>query len=515
MSSIGLDYRVAAAGNTRALLLGAMFAIASLLPNSEAHAQAGALVNLPGSNDAQADMANSVDWTCPGLVANGANNTVDQNELLNICTNMIVDYFKLNPEPGNDVFDFLDSNGDGLLTSDDDNIQTFPGFGLDEQGLNNALQAMAGEELQAAQSRLAEVRDIQSETIFSRISAIRSGQAGPGISLAGLSLDVGTAKHSLYDLAFLDADRHQIIPAAWLNDETWSRLGVFLSGGLKIGDKDDTDQSDGFDFTGLSFTAGMDYRITDAFVVGGAFGYSRFDADVDETARSPGGQELNSDGYILSAFATYSFDTGFFVDGAVSFGRDDYESTRRVVIPSSTSAASVNSTAEGDFDGTHYGFAVNLGYELSYQGFAITPTAKVNYLNADFDGFTESGASGLNLRVDDFDLESLRGHLGIEATYPISTDQGVLLPGVRVEYVHEFEDDNEGAQVVFDNALPATARAVYNITTEGVDEDYGIVGASLTSVGEGGLSAFLEYSTVVALEDFDVHQFNVGIRWEF
>ncbi len=515
MPTIGLNFRASLAGNLRTLSLAGMLVSAILVPRSEVFAQAGALVNLTGSNDAQSDMARSVDWTCPDLVGNLPNNTDDQNELLGVCTNMIVDYFILNPEPGNGVFNFLDSNGDGVLTSADENIQAFPGFGLDEQGLNNALQSMAGEELQAAQSRLAEVRDVQSQTIFSRLAAIRAGQTGGGINLAGLNLEVGEAKHSLYDLALLDADQYEIIPAAWLNDETWSRLGIFLSGGLKVGDKEDTNQSDGFDFSSLSITAGMDYRLTDDFVVGGAFGFSQFDADVDETERSQGGQELSSDGYVISAFASYSLDSGFFADGAASFGQDDYDSTRRIVIPSTTSAAGIDSTAEGDFEGTHYSLTANLGYELAYQGFAITPTAKLDYVNADFDGFTEAGAGGLNLSFNDFDLESLRSHLGVEAAFPISTDQGVLVPSVRAEYVHEFENENDGAQVVFNNALATTARAVYNISSEGVDEDYGIIGASLTAVGEGGMSAFIDYSTVVALDNFDVHQINAGFRWEF
>ncbi len=218
---------------------------------------------------------------------------------------------------------------------------------------------------------------------------------------------------------------------------------------------------------------------------------------------------------MISAFASYSLDSGLSIDGVASFGQDDYDSTRRIVIDSATSAAAVDSTAEGDFKSTHYGLGANLGYELSYQGFAITPTAKIDYVNADFDGFTETGAGGLNLAVNDFDLESLRGHLGIEASYPISTDDGVLVPGLRFEYVHEFENENSGAQVVFDNALPASTNAIYNISTEGVDQDYGIIGASLTAVGEGGMSAFIEYSTVVALDNFDVHQLNAGFRWEF
>lgn len=229
MSTIGLDFRVAAAGNVKALVLGGMAASLAILLSSEAFSQdaADALIDLDG-NDAQEDAARLVDDTCPELVPgfiDGSLSTAGQ-QLVNVCSNMIVDQLRLSGSDP-DFLAFLEGQG-------------FTGYGLDAEGLNNALQGLNGKEIQAAQSRVGEVRAGQTQGIFSRLAAIRSGKVGGGISVAGLNLEASDQIYAAFDLTSLDHDRYEILPAAWLEDETWSKLGLFVTGGLTFGDKDTT-----------------------------------------------------------------------------------------------------------------------------------------------------------------------------------------------------------------------------------------------------------------------------------
>lgn len=467
-----------------------------LLACPYANAQnAEVLIGLGNQNDAQSRMAFSIDNVCPTIAGIEDDAGTAQDRLAAFCSNMV-------------------GNGGAVLGNDDLVDALGPGFGLDETGLNNALQAVNGEEILAAQSRIGEIRNEQNTNIGTRLSAIRSGLSSRGISLAALSLQADGQNYTPVDLALAQPDQLEIIPAAWLDDEHWSKLGIFVAGSITIGDKDDTGQSDGFDFNSLALTVGADYQVTDTFVAGGAIGFSRFESDVNETARSTDGEELDSLGYTLSLFASQSWETGTFIDGVVSYGNENYDSVRRIVIDSDNPDVDpIDETANGDFDAQHYGAAVNLGHQIQIDAWSVTPVARLEYTKADFDGFTEVGADFLNLTFDDFDAESLRSNIGFEATYSISTDQGVYLPALRAEYVHEFLNDDDGARVAY--AADSTGLSQVTLVNEDVDRDYGIIGASITAQGTGGMSAFVDYSTFVALDDFDIHQIRAGVRWEF
>ena len=56
---------------------------------------------------------------------------------------------------------------------------------------------------------------------------------------------------------------------------------------------------------------------------------------------------------------------------------------------------------------------------------------------------------------------------------------------------------------------------ISGITSDEIDEDYGVVGASVAAQLAGGWAAFVDYATPVGLDDFTVHQVNLGFRMEF
>lgn len=444
-----------------------------------------ALHTLPGQNDPQDDMARAIEQTCPFL--NPESPDPDTARLKSVCDDMIGA-----------------AQGEDPPTDD----------------LNASLQSLNGEELQTPDQQITEIRDTQLGNVLGRLEALRTGAAGPGLSVAGLSVEAGDAillATGDRRLLFADGDGLRMsgqggdaVLAGQGGDLAGGRLGLFLTGSFKFGDKDDTDELEGYDFHTSGVTAGADYRLTDQLVFGGAFGYSRFDADFDDTEDSPGGQELESNSYLFSLFGTYFLDNGFFIDGIATVGYGDYESTRRVVVPMATPA--VDEEAEGDFDAWQYGAAANVGYDTFVGPVRLTPRAQLEYLHADIDGFTEDGVEGLNLEFDDQDVDSLVIRPGVEAAYPISLDFGVISPYVWAEYIHEFLDDDDGVEVRF--AADPTNLSAFEITTQGQDQNYGAVGAGVTATLRGGLSLFAGYETLVGLDDFDVHRISVGLRKE-
>jgi outer membrane lipase/esterase len=381
----------------------------------------------------------------------------------------------------------------------------------DDEQRDSVFQSLNGEEVQAAQQQLGEISDAQIDNISTRLSAVRAGTARAGLSFAGLSILNGERV-----LALDDPQDVQIVPAQFEESDFLSRLGIFVTGEVTFGDKDSSGEVEGYDFDTEGLTVGADWRFTDNLVAGVAVGYSRFNADFDESDDSLEGQELESDAVQFSLFSSYYFTDQLFVDGIASFGWHFYDSERRILVPSAADPATlIETSANGDFDANHYGFAINGGYTFRRFGANLTPIARLEYLRAEIDGFTEKQDSpeAIELTFDDHNVDSLTLNLGLEADYPISTAFGVISPNVRAEAVHEFLGNEDGVLVRY--AADPTQLSEFEVSNEGDDDYYGILGAGVAATLQGGWAAFVDYHTYVGLSNFDIHTVNAGLRLEF
>jgi len=457
-----------------ATVAGLIAVAAALAAAPQAHAQ-GTGLPAPGTqNAAQLDMARSLDRMCPLLPNQGTSET---ERLGATCSNIVIQNMQGN---------------------------------LDPELLGGVLQSLNGEELQAAQQQVGEISDVQIGNITARLSAIRAGLAGPGLSVAGLNVLNGGRV-----LALDDSKDLQIVPAQFGDDGFLSRLGIFATGNITFGDKDSTGELEGFDFDTEGVTIGADYRLTDSLVLGAAVGYSRFNAEFDESIDSPNGQELDSDAVQFSLFGSFYPTDQLFVDAIASVGWHFYDSERQILAPPPVlgDPGLVRSSAKGDFDAIHYGVAANVGYTIQLLGANVTPIARLEYLRAEIDGFTEDSPAAIELEFDDSDAESLPLNVGIEADYPISTQFGIIAPNVRAEYVHDFLDNDDGVLVRY--AADTTQLSEFEVSTENKDQDYGILGAGLATTFPAGWAAFVDYHTFVGLTNFTIHAVNVGFRKEF
>jgi outer membrane autotransporter protein len=462
------------------------------------------LERLPNQNAAQRDMSRSIDRVCPKLVlrrpASGTpdRRSPDEIELQETCTRM---------------------RGTARLALETNNPN------LAEQ-TNSAVQSIHGEEMQAAQEQIG---DIQASNISGRLEAIRTGAVGRGFSIAGLPFGAGGPLASVHDyggysggplVASAAAEAAAMTLAQGEEGGPWfGPWGVFLTGSVAFGDKDATGTVDGFDFVLPGVTAGVDYQVSKNLVVGGAFGFSHFDADFDASPRSPAGQSLDTNSYSLSIFGSYFIKERFFVEGIASLGYSGYDSTRRVEIPSQMGAAPINTTANGDSDAIQYSLAANVGYQYTFYGVELQPVARLRYLAAEIDGFTETGAPGLNLEYGDQDVESFTTRVGLQASYAIDTRIGVVVPYVRGEYVHEFLNDDDGAQVHYAAdpffATDLAGSSAFVITTEDPDRNYGDLGVGVALTLPDGWVTFLDYAAVVGFADFAIHTVAAGFRKDF
>jgi uncharacterized protein with beta-barrel porin domain len=472
-----------------AVTAGAAIGLSQPAPG-EAQQAPGNLFNSASQNSAQASMASSIGRFCPS--PNFVPSTGAERGLKTIC--------------------------DGMAGND-----SASGNQLPQDQLNGATQTINGEEVQAMQQQVGDVQATQVANITARMDAIRAGLATPGLSFAGLTLDddeqILTAG---YDDALAGGGDPLVGEGGTLTAPIWDKLGVFVTGAGRFGDKSNSGKVTGYDFYATGVTAGADYRVSDDFAAGAAVGYSYYKVDFDKNQNNASDQDLDSNSVIFSFFGTFfpNRDSlvpleGLFLDGFASFGWSFFDMSRHIIIPSNnpTVVLPVDEKANSDTTAFQYGFGGDLGYEFNVRQFTITPVARVQYVKADVDSYEESGASPVNLKVGSQDAKSLTTNLGASLGYAFSTQYGVLEPTIRAEYVHEFENDEDGARIRY--ASDPTGLSAFNVVTQGANSNYGIVGAALTGTLAGGWSAFTDFETVVGLGGFDIYTFRAGFRKEF
>ncbi len=294
------------------------------------------------------------------------------------------------------------------------------------------------------------------------------------------------------------------------------RLGAFLNGSFTTGDKDSTDFEPGFDFDSWGLTAGVDYRLMENLVLGLALGYSDTETDLDDSAG-----DVDADGYALSLYGIYNLEA-LYIDAIATYGQQDYETVRRVRY---TVDVPVNQTFLGDSDSDEYALSLGAGYDFNRSGFTYGPYLQFNYLNTEIDGYTERPArlnpdpgSGLALAFDDQDIESFTSVVGGQASYAVGTGFGVLRPHVRLDWEHEYSNDQRLIKARFLNVPDDPAAIVNNrilIPTEDPDRDFFNLGLGVSATFPRGIMAFVDYATILGLEDIDLHQIAGGLRLEF
>ena len=471
--------------------VGATAGLAFGLAASVAQAQvvnqpsAPSLTQIPGLTDAQQPMASAIANVCP-TIATPSNQpflSADTLDLANVCTRMV-------------------QNGNAVTGA----AGTANSYGLNAGQLASALQQINGEELVAPREQLNTAQSGQNSAISARLSALRLG-GGAASTRFGLAPKPQRTRYANAGGFMPSASAGASEPAME------SRLSGFLTGSGNWGDKDGDTTSEGFDFNSGSITAGADYRLNDNLIIGAALGYGSFDADFDATANSASGQGIESDSGLLSLYGTYYVGERLYFDAILTGTRANYDSTRRVVIVSQTAQPSENRTASADFDATQTSLSIGGGYQYPMGATLLTPYARAAYQRTDVDGFTESGAAGLNLAYDSHDVTSLTSALGAQVSHSISTDFGVVAPFFTAEWIHEFKNDDSGIGAQY--AADPTNLSRFTVRFDSPDRNYFNVGAGVGMTLAQGWSAFASYDTLLGLDDVSSHTVTVGARLEF
>ena len=418
------------------------------------------LAGISGLTTAQRSIAGALDNACPALQSQTRVLTTEEQGLLTAC-------------------DFLAAASDQDIAS---TLQQFLPAQIAAQGRNSL-----------------SLGRIRNKNILHRMQALRSGMTGPSLEQLSLSIQ-GEQLPSI-----LISELNRAIRGGGASaDEAdgGSRLGMFVNGNVSIGDTETTAREAGFDLETSGLTLGIDYRYTDRLVFGGAFNYLSNDSDYTANAST-----LDLDGYSLSAYGTYYYSEQVFVDGILSLGSNRYDSTRNFL------AAGTTHSLSGETDGSEQALTLGAGYEMHAQNLTFVPQGRISYLRFKIDSYDElSSGSGVNLHIDEQEVESLTTSLSANLSMAYSTLYGVFVPYLSIEWAHEFNNDSRAivARFVNDPSLSS-----FSVLSDDPDRDFFNLGLGVTATLTNGKSAFLHYEHLLGYADSSQYTLTGGFRLEF
>ncbi len=368
-----------------------------------------------------------------------------------------------------------------------------------------ALDAIKPEEILSAAMTTLQLSGQQHGNLEQRINALRSGATG--IDLAGLDLNIGgTAVPGVAVQSLVDA-----LTGGAASADDFGRWGVFVNGRIDFGEKDRTEAEAGFDFDTFEVTTGIDYRVRDDFVVGAAIGYNKIDTNFDSS-----GGSLDIESWNASVFTTYFSSDRFYVDASLNYGDNTYDSKRHIVY--SDIGGTVDRQATSDSDGREVSGGIATGYDFGYGAWTFGPHVGSYYTDVSVDEFVERGAGGLDMVVSDQQAKSFTLNGGVHASYVFALGWGVLIPHMRADVVHEFEDGRElvNVRVAADPFAvdPSDPTPDIVLQTDRLDADYFVWSAGASAQFVNGMAGFVSYRSTSGYEDLTLSEVTYGLRWE-
>lgn len=351
-----------------------------------------------------------------------------------------------------------------------------------------ALDQLAPKGSEAQYSMGIAAAGLQSSNIADRLGDLRYGIRG--ISFSGLSLKQGTKPILLASAGSL--------PAGMIPSDMNERWGFFIKGDAVMGDKKDTSDYLGYNFTTAGVAMGSDYRFTKNFIAGVMMGMSNSQGNIDNN-----GSKVKIDSYTFGAYGTY-YRKEFFIDGQISYGLSNYDNTRRIVFPG------LDRTAFSSPRGNQFNAYGGMGHEFKIKQWMIAPAVSLQYTKLGINSYTERRAGAINLDVDKQDIESLQGNMGAKISYAWQTEKALIIPGIRASYGYEFARNSRNV-----TGQLAQGSSPFSTETASPDRSFLYLGVGITTITKNALSLYINYGAQIGESKYIAQNVNAGVRTEF
>ncbi|QSA96391.1 autotransporter outer membrane beta-barrel domain-containing protein [Methylococcus sp. EFPC2] len=357
---------------------------------------------------------------------------------------------------------------------------------LDNDGKNQAVQSLTPDQTPTQTNLGIKFNNTRMDAPLARLASLRVGGVGPlALNFNGYAVSLGATGGAAGDEPFRD-----------------SPLGVFIQGKMSLGDKDEDATARGFHYETRNVTVGADYRFNDNLVAGVALSYAN-----TNTVFAKGSGEMNQDSVLGGLYGSLYLPQDYYVDWLVNYGGLDYTLTRQLAYSGFSGKA--RSTPGGD----QFGVSVSGGRDFAWKEWLASPILRFEYSQLNVDAYREKGGGGLGLNADKQSDDSLVSDLGAQIGHNLSLPWGVVTPALRVEWEHQYLNDNRSIHMRLNDA--SAGLGAFTVNTGKPDRDYLNLGGSVAAVLPNGGSAFLRYETRLGQSSISNHIVELGLRLNF
>jgi autotransporter-associated beta strand protein len=251
-------------------------------------------------------------------------------------------------------------------------------------------------------------------------------------------------------------------------DATWVRGSIDGDNGLS-----------GYNYQMGGLIFGADASVSSNVAVGVAGGFGKpklYDYDLAKA-------EIDGNSYFLSAYGTLTQDQWEFA-GVLGYTFGSYDGKRGI------NFGSINRQAKSEFDGQGMIASLKAAYFLQMGRMEIIPEFGLTYSKIWQDGFTETGAGSLNLKVDDADAYSVVTSLGVRLGTSLEAGTTPLRLQGLLRYDHDWNAGDDNAHKVTASLAEVPALGAMSIIGQNRGANGFTVGGAATALVTKNIDLF-------------------------
>ena len=350
-------------------------------------------------------------------------------------------------------------------------------------------------DINAAQGAMvaASTAEALDEVLESVVPTIDGGAVLSGFTASVQSLDANSNRLA----AVRDGNETGMVAG-----EIGQGVEAWIQGFGQLADHDKRDGIDGYESDTLGVAVGVD---TANIVDGGRIGLALSYANSDVESKNANSTDTDVSSYQVSLYGDTDLGAETYLEGMLGFAWNDIDQTRHNV-------GFAGNTADADFDSNQVIAYAEAGRDYAIGGKAtFTPSILAHYQHISVDDYTETGAGGLNLSVDNDNLDIFELGLGAEVSWDLEGANGAdVRPAINAGYRHDLVGDEVQSTSSFAGA-PAVSFA-----TDGVEPAQGTfnVGASISYAMENNWEFTADYDLDIK-SDYDAHAAYLRAGYKF
>jgi uncharacterized protein YhjY with autotransporter beta-barrel domain len=267
-----------------------------------------------------------------------------------------------------------------------------------------------------------------------------------------------------------------------------------------------TENENAFDSEMTGYMLGVDYRFSDAFVLGLSLSSTEDKASI---AGDAGRMKTESEASTLYAVLTPT--NNLTLD--VYYGNADGDVDTRRNVLTETFSGTLEGVTFSSFKNSQDFQGASVNYDWYLGDWSVGLLAAYDSVETEIDGYSEEGSTNLELRFPDQIAKSVTTSTGLRGSYSMGYGWGNLIPNFKFTAVKEHENDARTIGISMADSLPGIAP--FMVQTDAPDRKYAIGGVGLIAAFSGGSQLYMnceKRSSHAYIEDTSTM---MGLLFEF